>query len=383
MSVDSAVKADLTSLSQTPQPVKRAAYSDRMAWMMASLSQLAYLPFDEESEQELLSLAADLARLADQQKIAELLRDLSERLIARRPPASTRGQKASEQESNAILREVLKVANFELLHVIHEPVTDTQGFIVRRKASATDPGMIVLVFRGTQQVRDWLTNLNVTERAPVLSRDGTSRLGEMHGGFHAAFMSVRDQINPILMKHKRLPLFITGHSLGGALAVIATWYCHGETLAACYTFGAPRVGDDALESRFRTPIYRVVNGADPVPNVPPSSLGIDILKVIARIPELFGQRWSQPALNFLIRLQRFRHYGYQRYLTICAPGPNEQFHGVRNLHGVSAIERTWRHVRAWAEGAFSRNARIDKYHDCGVYRAKLRSFYVNVRKQDL
>ena len=34
-------------------------------------------------------------------------------------------------------------------------------------------------------------------------------------------------------------------------------------------FGAPKIGDIGLLGMFRTPIYRVVNGRDPIPNYPP------------------------------------------------------------------------------------------------------------------
>ena len=74
-----------------------------------------------------------------------------------------------------------------------------------------------------------------------------------------------------------------GHSLGGALAVVATWYQSSARLAACYTFGAPRVGDHGLIDRFRTPIYRIVNGPDPAPFVPPSGAFISFMKSVVRV----------------------------------------------------------------------------------------------------
>ncbi len=42
----------------------------------------------------------------------------------------------------------------------------------------------------------------------------------------------------------------------------------GRGLAACYTFGAPRVGDKGFASSLRIPVYRLVNPLDPVPLVP-------------------------------------------------------------------------------------------------------------------
>ena len=75
--------------------------------------------------------------------------------------------------------------------------------------------MIVLCFRGTEQkVQDWATNLNGQQ----ITVEGI----EVHGGFWEAFQSVKrviiDDITPLI--EEGYTLYITGHSLGGALALI-------------------------------------------------------------------------------------------------------------------------------------------------------------------
>ena len=57
-----------------------------------------------------------------------------------------------------------------------------------------------------------------------------------------------------------LGLYVTGHSLGGALAQRATAALDRDTLAACYTFGSPRVATLAFDRLDKAPHYRVVNG---------------------------------------------------------------------------------------------------------------------------
>ena len=149
----------------------------------------------------------------------------------------------------------------------------------------------------------------------------------MHKGFHDAYMSVHADILDRLEGHEDLPLYITGHSLGGAIAVAATWFQSSPRLAACYTFGAPRVGDQGLIDRFKTPVYRIVNGPDPVTLVPPSGFGLDVLKGIIRVLGVVLPFWGWAGwvTDLLIRVQRFRHYGYMRYLTVAVAGPKGDY----------------------------------------------------------
>ena len=65
-----------------------------------------------------------------------------------------------------------------------------------------------------------------------------------------------------------VPIYITGHSLGGALAQIATAILGNDRIAACYTFGSPRVGNYIFDLWVKPPSYRVINYADIVPQVP-------------------------------------------------------------------------------------------------------------------
>lgn len=65
-----------------------------------------------------------------------------------------------------------------------------------------------------------------------------------------------------------IPIYITGHSLGGALAQIATAVFGSDQIAACYTFGSPRVGNSYFDLWVKPPSYRVMNYADIVPTVP-------------------------------------------------------------------------------------------------------------------
>ena len=359
-------------------PAKRAAYSDRTAWIMAVLSELAYVPFDEEDGTQLTALAVDLASLAtggkDQQELAATVEDRIRSFLVKARNRAANGR-------NGQLKAALAAGGFELAggKPIHEPATDTQAYVAIRKSVGDDPGMAVIVFRGTTNVRDWMKNVDIRSVPVEGSKSGASvTVGSFHRGFHDNYRSVHEEIERRLAGNENLPLYITGHSLGGALAVIATWYRSAQRLAACYTFGAPRVGDHLLMGSFRTPIYRIVNAADPVPFLPPSGLALNAGKALLRLLDsvLPFAGFFNWLLNRTIKVQSFRHYGDIRYLPFADPGADGSYRGLRMYTGVSSWERFLRYFRVIAVPARSDKSgardRVDRYHEMKRYRDKLR-----------
>jgi triacylglycerol lipase len=357
---------NLRTMTEQSPPIRRAAYSDRMAAMMAALSELAYTPLDEESRERYIRIAEEIAKLSNTTDIVERLLQAADML------------RSPETHDNERLRKALEIGGFKLKGVMHCAQSfrrngffahDTQGFVAYRDPDpeTKDPGMAVVCFRGTQQLRDWLTNINADKAEVWSTKTPGKLLGHFHLGFHDAYKSVEGQMLEHLEELKELPLFVTGHSLGGALATIATWYLPGEKLAACYTFGAPRCGDDKMGPRYRTPIYRVVNGADPVPFVPPSHWFIDGLKWVTRLLPYLGWVTSK-----LIELQKFRHYGDQRYIPMVdqdpATGTPKRFQITNN---VNAIARLARSIERFRTGGLDRP---DTYHSISKYGHMLRHY---------
>ena len=122
----------------------------------------------------------------------------------------------------------------------------------------------VLAFQGTANPSDWGVDLNAL-REPLPGFPGVG----VHRGFWAAWQALAaairaavDQLPP------NLGLYITGHSLGGALAQVASAELERDTLAACYTFGSPRVATIAFDTCVKCPHYRLINTWDLVPGVP-------------------------------------------------------------------------------------------------------------------
>ncbi|HVR38118.1 MAG TPA: lipase family protein [Thermoanaerobaculia bacterium] len=142
------------------------------------------------------------------------------------------------------------------------------------------PHFQVIVFRGTEPTRlheDFIINASFK----LVLWNGP---GRVHMGFRDAFESMWLQISG--KPSSRLPLFITGHSLGGALASLATIRAAAAKLpvVATYTFGAPRAGDDTLVAALAsTPLYRVVNDRDFAAHLPPFLLGYRHSNRLAKI----------------------------------------------------------------------------------------------------
>jgi Lipase (class 3) len=98
------------------------------------------------------------------------------------------------------------------------------------------------------------------------------------------FEEMYDALRPILRANPGYMLYLTGHSLGGALAIIAALYfaaaAHQSSTqlpqpVTCISFGAPRVGDihfmravRQLEESKRLRYLRIINDNDAITSVP-------------------------------------------------------------------------------------------------------------------
>lgn len=156
----------------------------------------------------------------------------------------------------------------------------------------------IIAFRGTQTQLEWWRNLQATQKNYTNPSTGTS-YGKVHQGY---FKIVREQISSTLLEIVRqldptIPCYITGHSLGGAVATlsameIAVNVPEIKEQIQLYTYAAPRVGDrDFAEahSQLIPNSYRIVNLSDSVPLVPP--IEIKNKFTTANYAHV-GQKWS-------------------------------------------------------------------------------------------
>jgi triacylglycerol lipase len=155
--------------------------------------------------------------------------------------------------------------------------TDNRGMIL-----ANDETM-VLVFRGTRvQVHTLLDKAEIVlYNQSDLRTDGrflfkaAKVAGRVHSGFAEAFAEISDHLDAILAArrpHQRL--WLTGHSLGGALATLAAAHVGANAVDGLFSFGAPRVGDAAFTALLPAQRHvRFVHRDDWVPLIPPEILG--------------------------------------------------------------------------------------------------------------
>lgn len=135
----------------------------------------------------------------------------------------------------------------------------------------TGEDVTVVVFRGTDftEVSDWLANLG---------RSATDTPhGQVHKGFYDAYQSMKSQVDAILKERNTKHLWVTGHSLGGALALVCAYdleEVEKKQLNGLITFGQPMVARQKFADYIDTLLVgryaRFVNRDDIVPKVPPS-----------------------------------------------------------------------------------------------------------------
>ena len=142
-------------------------------------------------------------------------------------------------------------------------------------AAARD--LAVVAFRGTEcglgrgpeALAQFIADLSVDLDFRWVDAQGGGRI---HRGFRDALDEIWPELHSCLqgLRARGCALWITGHSLGGALALLAAdrlWDTYG--VQGVYTFGAPRIGDKHFVTGFAPRTFRFVNNNDVVPHLPP------------------------------------------------------------------------------------------------------------------
>ncbi|ETI52202.1 hypothetical protein F443_04615 [Phytophthora nicotianae P1569] len=211
------------------------------------------------------------------------------------PPAPSVNSKYSETTA-LYLAHVTSISYCQEQHIIHwncQPcafVPSLEGVKVVEDAKDNFQGLVgysqlydalVVAFRGSMDVTNWLDNLTFLKRRAYAQYPGV----KVHQGFYWAYRSVATQVLDTLHKlrkeHPHASLMVTGHSLGGAVAAICAFeleYIEKIPVDALYTFGNPRVGNTNFSGRLRNAsmeVYRVTHFQDAVPHLPPTWTGFE------------------------------------------------------------------------------------------------------------
>lgn len=139
------------------------------------------------------------------------------------------------------------------------------GFIIKSGDN------IVIAFRGTMSETDWLANANARQTSYVFAPGR----GKIHHGFLEIYESCRKQIMQTLLSFSaNSKVYITGHSLGGALAAINALDVAANTSLqpVMYNFAGPRVGNPVFALQYNRLVknsVRIINEHDIVPKLPP------------------------------------------------------------------------------------------------------------------
>ncbi|KAK9790954.1 hypothetical protein WJX73_010669 [Symbiochloris irregularis] len=174
-----------------------------------------------------------------------------------------RRARRNRRRVDLLLDAALQLYDLDRIDVIAEQEHDTHALL------AWGPRAAVVVFRGTASWANIRSDLKVWSVAHPPSR-GSFWLGthpRVHGGFHTSWTAnglqqlVLDQLTAIVNEacdrgtvgQEGFQVYVTGHSLGGAMAVLAAYDIAlalkplpTRTRVSCYTFGAPRVGNHAF-----------------------------------------------------------------------------------------------------------------------------------------
>ena len=146
--------------------------------------------------------------------------------------------------------------------------TSTQGFVT------SNGKQTVIAFRGSTDWVDWVADFSFR----TIEGGKLNLGGKVHAGFAKVIEGVWPQILSAIstVGGTQQQIWVTGHSLGGAMATLTAIKLAklGYSVAPVYTFGAPRQGNEDHIAEVKAWLggkhYRILNGQDLVPRVPPT-----------------------------------------------------------------------------------------------------------------
>jgi len=198
----------------------------------------------------------------------------------------------------------------ELGYTLHKKIDKhgVQCYILKQN------NVCVVVFRGSDEKIDWVNNFQ--------ARLIQTTYGYMHKGFKKLWDKISKELRDNIPSGSLV--YFTGHSLGGALALISSFYITHKQVV---TFGSPMIIEKNYPPYLKPLHIRVVNNNDIVPRLPSKKLG-------------------------------YTHIGKLFYLS----------YSGELLETINFFDNLRSRLKAWSKGEFF-NAKYD--HDLNLYIKKL------------
>jgi triacylglycerol lipase len=224
-------------------------------------------------------------------------------------------------EDSAAVR-ATELAKWGLREVrFHKPGSGTEVLV----AESPGPRFVFIGVRGTQEFRDVLTDAVTTQTSPSWDRSIS-----LHGGFlnsaNAAWAAVLSEVS--LSNALGATVFLTGHSLGGAVAHILAFRLAGAGLPfhSVTTFGAPIAGTTTWASKYNSRLadrtHDFVNKADPMQCLPSNPI----------------KRWDSV-------IGRHYHLGGTTVVSRDDSAGCSQFHNIADALRIGVVDRAVTAVR--------------------------------------
>lgn len=163
------------------------------------------------------------------------------------------------------------IPNFKVVQTFWDEFTSTFCYF-----GILDNCNYVLAFEGSQDTKDAKIDFNYSKLVPYKQHP----MAKVHGGFWTAYTSIRDEIYSLIKGQECLDsLQIVGHSLGGALATLASLDLVeelGVKSVSMVSLGAPRVGNTEYAKLYDSRVdeyYRLTHARDPIVHLPYRLMG--------------------------------------------------------------------------------------------------------------
>lgn len=181
------------------------------------------------------------------------------------------------------------------------------------------PFGIVVAFRGTllpspDDISGWLDSMQSFFAVPASSPSGPNKIpGQVHSGFFNATTSIIHKVQSLVSSYNPgtgNPVFLTGHSKGGAMASIAAYILSQNlgipNVQPLVTFASPKPGDVDFQAGFQSVLSqtRYEDFQDIIPLLPPT---IDFIEPMLRCP---GLSLTEAGRTFAHLLESAREWTY-------------------------------------------------------------------------